>query len=547
MKNKVTIYVFLMLLLLTYFNPQFAHANEESKMQDEVIYMIMVDRFNNGDPSNDHEINLNDPFAYHGGDFKGIIDKLDYLEEMGFTAIWLTPIFENTEKGYHGYWVNDFYNTNEHFGTIDEFRSLVKEAHKRDIKVILDFVVNHVGPNHEWLNDPSKKSWLHENKPISNWNDPIEVENGWLYDLPDLNQDNPEVKKYLIDAARWWIAETDIDGFRLDTVKHVPKDFWIDFSTAVKSEKNSFFLIGEVWHDNPNIVAGYQNTGIDGFMDFSQNDSLRTAFEKTDQSLGWLFSNNDRNHLMFDRPEMLGQFIDTHDIPRFAHLAINNDQDRFTQMKQALSYIYTAPGIPIVYYGTEIAMDGGNDPDNRRMMNFGADDNLIDYVSKLGSLRQDLTPLTRGDMELLFEEEGMAVFKRTYQDDTVVIAINNTSVDQRVVLDDSFEKEKELIGMLGGRVVEPDGTEYVIELESGQSEIFRLVDQERGIWFYVGISIIILLGVFLYVWVRRRGKSLKWMERTYASHSTDCSSHALKSSERKEYHILWKENGGKKQ
>ena len=367
MKKCIVLFV-LTLLLITNFKFQPVHANEERKMQDETIYMILVDRFNNGDVRNDNEANPNDPLAYHGGDFKGVIDKLDYLKEMGFTAIWLTPIFENTEKGYHGYWINDFYKTNDHFGTMEEFKTLVKEAHDRDMKVILDFVVNHVGPNHEWLSDSSKQDWFHEKKPISNWDDPNEVENGWLYDLPDLNQDNPEVRKYLIDAAKWWINETDIDGYRLDTVKHVPKDFWTEFSAAVKSEKDSFFLIGEVWHDNPNVIIGYQDTGIDGFLDFSQNDSLRTAFEKTDQSLGWLFSNNDRNQKTFDRPEKLGQFLDTHDIPRFAHLAINNNQDPVTQVRQGLTFLYTAPGIPIVYYGTEKYMDGVNDTDNLIIM-----------------------------------------------------------------------------------------------------------------------------------------------------------------------------------
>ncbi|ALC85618.1 alpha-amlyase [Bacillus sp. FJAT-22090] len=505
MKKCIVLFV-LTLLLITNFKFQPVHANEERKMQDETIYMIMVDRFNNGDVRNDNEANPNDPLAYHGGDFKGVIDKLDYLKEMGFTAIWLTPIFENTEKGYHGYWINDFYKTNDHFGTMEEFKTLVKEAHDRDMKVILDFVVNHVGPNHEWLSDSSKQDWFHEKKPISNWDDPNEVENGWLYDLPDLNQDNPEVRKYLIDAAKWWINETDIDGYRLDTVKHVPKDFWTEFSAAVKSEKDSFFLIGEVWHDNPNVIIGYQDTGIDGFLDFSQNDSLRTAFEKTDQSLGWLFSNNDRNQKTFDRPEKLGQFLDTHDIPRFAHLAINNNQDPVTQVKQGLTFLYTAPGIPIVYYGTENAMDGGNDPDNRGMMEFNSNDDLINYLSKLGKLRQDLSSLTRGNMELLYEEEGMAVFKRTYQAETVVVAINNTSESQKVVLTEGLEKGKELIGLLNGGNFKSDRKQYSIELKSGQSEIYELRNRGGITWIYIAGSIVILFAVSLYVWIKKRKK-----------------------------------------
>ncbi|WP_391209424.1 alpha-amylase family glycosyl hydrolase [Psychrobacillus sp. L4] len=508
MKKSVSILVLITLLLISSI-PLLAAEKEERKMQDEVIYSIMVDRFNNGDVNNDKDTNPNDPKTYHGGDFKGITEKLDYLKDMGFTSIWLTPIFENMENGYHGYWIKDFYKTNEHFGTIEEFKTLVKEAHNRDMKVILDFVVNHVGPGHEWLSDPTKEEWFHEKKPISNWNDQEEVENGWLYDLPDLNQDNPDTRKYLLDAAKWWIKETDIDGYRLDTVKHVPKEFWTDFSVAVKSEKDSFYLLGEVWHDNPNVVIGYQDTGIDGFMDFSQNDSLRTAFEKSDKSLGWLFSNAARNEKLYHRPELLGQFLDNHDMVRFANLSIKNKQDPVTRWKQGLSYLYTTPGIPIIYYGTEIAMSGGEDPDNRKFMNFNADKDLIHFITKLGAIRQQLLSLTRGDMELLYEEAGMAIFKRTYRDETVVVAINNTSEMQKVVLEVKFEKNKELRGLIGGELINSKGNKYSIVLDGEQSEIYLLADKSAINWFYIGIFLasLVVFACFIYFLVR---KSEKW-------------------------------------
>ncbi len=486
-------------------HPHTALASEERKMQDEVIYMIMVDRFNNGDSSNDRDANINDPLAYHGGDFKGITEKLDYIKDMGFTAIWLTPIFENMDKGYHGYWIKDLYQTNKYFGTMEEFKTLVEEAHKRDIKVFLDFVVNHVGPNHEWLNDSSKKEWFHENKSISNWNDQHEVETGWLYDLPDLNQENPEVSKYLLDASKWWIQETDIDGYRLDTVKHVPKAFWTDFSAEVKSVKNTFFLIGEVWHDNPNVIVSYEDTGIDGFMDFYQNGALQAAFEKSNQSLGWLFSNNDRNNNLFERPELLGQFLDNHDMQRFTNLAIQNNQDPVERLKLGLTYLYTAPGIPIIYYGTEIALDGGNDPDNRRMMNFQANDELYEYIKKLGAVRQEQLALTRGDMELLVDDAGWTVYKRTYVDETIVVAINNTTKEQSVVLEEEITSGKELHGLLEGGLVKSEEAGYTIHLESGQYEIYKLVKQPENNRLALSVLIggIILLLLVLFIWFKR--------------------------------------------
>ncbi|WP_445683649.1 alpha-amylase family glycosyl hydrolase [Sporosarcina sp. FSL K6-3457] len=505
MKRIVSTALFIVLLVI-YAMPQLTAGTEERQMQDEIIYSIMVDRFNNGDANNDKDADPNDPLAYHGGDFKGVTEKLDYLKDMGFTAIWLTPIFDNMENGYHGYWIKDFYKTNEYFGTMEEFKTLVQEAHNRDMKVILDFVVNHVGPNHEWLDDPSKEDWFHEKKPITNWNNQDEVENGWLYDLPDLNQDNPDTRKYLLDAAKWWIQETDIDGYRLDTVKHVPKDFWIDFSAAVKSQKKSFYLLGEVWHNNPNVVTGYQDTGIDGFMDFSQNDSMRIAFEKSDQSLGWLFSNINRNDKLFDHPAQLGQFLDNHDMSRFANLASNNGQDSITRWKLGLSFLYTAPGIPIIYYGSEIAMPGGNDPDNRGFMNFNVKNDLADYITKLGAIRRDLPSLTRGDMELLYEAEGMAVFKRTYQDETVVVAINNSSQRQEIVLGGKLEQDKVLRGLIDGELIQSDGNKYSITLEREKSEIYTLTDKAGINGFAIAVLTTMLALLATSAYLIRKGK-----------------------------------------
>src|SRR5690606_5079311 len=143
---------------------------------------------------------------------------------------------------------------------MEEFKTLVQEAHNRDIKIILDLVVNHTGYQHPWLDDPDKQDWFHEDEAILDWDNQENVENGRLAGLPDLAQENPEVREYLLDMAKWWIQETDVDGYRLDTVKHVPKDFWEEFAREVKSVKDNFFLIGEVWHNDPTYVADYAET-----------------------------------------------------------------------------------------------------------------------------------------------------------------------------------------------------------------------------------------------------------------------------------------------
>ncbi|WP_404462587.1 alpha-amylase family glycosyl hydrolase [Sutcliffiella horikoshii] len=484
MKRVMGLILVPFLLFSAWFVPFVQPVNaekEEHAWQDEIIYFIMIDRFNNGDTSNDFEVNRDDPKAYHGGDFRGITEKLDYLKDMGFTALWLTPIVQNEEKGYHGYWTEDFYNTEEHFGTIEEFKELVKEAHKRDMKIIVDLVVNHTGYQHAWLNEADKQDWFHPNEPIRNWDDQEQVENGWIYGLPDLNQDNPETRKYLIDMAKWWIEETDIDGYRLDTVKHVPKDFWKEFSEEVKSVKEDFFLIGEVWHDDPNYVAGYQETGIDSFVDFPTYNEITRVFSGPDESLTRLDSLFKNKQSLYDNPYVLGTFLDNHDVERFTRAAIKKKQHPPTRLKLALAYMYTTPGIPIMYYGTEIALDGGEDPDNRRDMNFRADEELINYITKLAELRKSMPSLTHGTYEMVYDDNDMAVIKREYEGETTFIAINNSSETQVAPIDvELVGEDLELRGTLGDELVRNSDGKYTIGLDRETAEIYT-VKEDSGI------------------------------------------------------------------
>ncbi|KIL47383.1 alpha-amylase family glycosyl hydrolase [Jeotgalibacillus campisalis] len=485
-----------------------AVEKEERRWQDESIYFLMVDRFSNGDTSNDLSVNTQDPKAYHGGDFKGIEDQLDHIEEMGFTAIWLTPIFQNEENGYHGYWIEDFYETEEHFGTIEEFKQLVDAAHERDIKIILDFVVNHTGPAHPWVEDPKKEDWYHEETAILDNNDPEQVQNGWIYGLPDLNTENPEVKEYLFEAAKWWIEETDIDGYRLDTVKHVPAEFWGEFSEEVKSVKDDFYLIGEVYDTDIRKIAQYSDTGIDGFVDFPLAEQMRSVFQDVDTNTSRLFNFWDYNQEFFPEPYLMGNFIDNHDMSRFTRLAVENNMHPVTRWELATVFMFTVPGIPIMYYGSEIALDGGEDPDNRKLMNFNLDEELKEYIGDVGRLRQELPSLTRGTLEVLHNEDGMLLYERKYEDETSVIAINNTSGTQSVTLSsDQFEENGELRGLLNGDLVLESDDEYVVVLDREEAEIYVLTEKagfDYGLLAAVAAVWIFFIGMFIYM--AKRGK-----------------------------------------
>lgn len=506
--------LFLITILLfnsVYTESTFAVEKEERKWQDESIYFLMVDRFSNGDTSNDTSVNTQDPLAYHGGDFKGIQDQLDHIEDMGFTAIWLTPVFQNEDGGYHGYWIEDFYKTDEHFGTIEEFKQLVDAAHERGIKVILDFVVNHTGPNHPFVTDSEKEDWYHEESAISDSNNSDQLENGWIYGLPDLNTENPEVRDYLIDAAKWWIEETDIDGYRLDTVKHVPVDFWEEFAQEVKSVKEDFYLLGEVYDTDVRKIAEYTDTGIDGFVDFPLAEQMRASFQDVDQDTSRLFNYWDYNQQYFEAPYLMGTFIDNHDMTRFTRLSAENNMFPGTRWELATAFMFTVPGIPIMYYGSEIALDGGEDPDNRRLMDFNVDEELKDYISDIGRLRQELPALTRGTLEVLHNENGMLVYKREYQDEVIVMAINNTSKTQTITLSDKQLREnEELRGLLNGDLVRENDGNYVIVLDREVAEIYALTEK-TGInyWFLAAIAAVWIFFISIFIYFAKRKRNAK--------------------------------------
>ena len=471
--------------------PAYGAAEKETrKWQDETVYSIMVDRFFNANTKNDIEVNTLDPLAYNGGDFQGVIDKLDYLKDMGFTAIRLTSIFDNSAGGYHGYWVNDFYKPDEHFGSIKTFKKLVQEAHQRDMKVIIDFVTNNVSAEHPWVEDETKQNWFNEKSASSNSNS-----------LPDLNQDNPEVKAYLIDAAKWWINETDIDGYSLPEVNHVPVAFWSDFSKEVKNEKENFFLLGITSINSEVDLEKFENAGIDSLTNYQHSEDLRKIFATTNQAISELSDNKAQ--------ELQPQFFDNEMTTRFTSDIVKNKHFPGARWRTALTYIYSTPGIPVVFYGSEIALNGGEIPDNVQPMNFRTEKELIDYMTKLGEVRNQLPSLTRGSMEMLYEKDGMAVYKRVYQDETAIIAINNTSESQNVTLNkEHIEGGKELRGMLNGDLVRStDDNQYDLIIDRDEAEIYVLANKSGINLTLIGslVVVYILFTIFI-IKVRKRRK-----------------------------------------
>lgn len=494
MKNRVLCTLMMIPFLLFYAIPTTGAAEKEENWQDELIYFIMVDRFYNGNQGNDSEINTDDPGAYHGGDLQGIIDKLDYIKELGFTSISLTPIMENQSGGYHGYWITDFMKVEEQFGTMADAKKLVEEAHQRDMKVIFDFVVNHTGSEHPWIDDPEKEDWFHEE---TTENSQQQLEEGWGNGLPDLKQENPEVKQYFMDVAEYWIEETGVDGFRLDTAQHVPKSFWEDFSDHVKSIDEDFFLLGEVKSEDPSYLAEYQQAGIDSFADYPFYNAATKVFQQSGEDLDPLFRNWKRNQDVYDNPGSLGIFVDNLDTKRFTRLTVVQDENPVTRWKLALTYMYGAPGIPIVMYGTEIPLDGGEDPDNRKMMNFKTGDTKVkQYMEKLAALRQQFPVLTRGDFEQVVMDGAFGVFKRTYEDQVAYLVINNSEQTKVATLDE-IPDGKQLRGYIHDDIVRTDQNgEAKLALDREMADIY-ILEEEQGINYLFIAAMVGIIGGFV--------------------------------------------------
>jgi neopullulanase len=364
----------------------------------------MPDRFADGDPSN------NDPDVsrglydrspslryYHGGDLQGIINRLPYLKELGVTAIWLNPVYDNNKLNtremydgqaitdYHGYGATDFYAVEEHFGTMEKFRELVDAAHGHGIKDHSGSGGESYGPFHPWATDPPKPTWFngtvanHLNNTWQTWTlmDPHSPPamskatlDGWFINiLPDLNQDDPDVARYIIQNTLWWVGMSGLDAIRQDTLPYVPRTFWRDWMAAIKREFPTLRVIGELYDGNPTLVSFFEggvkrwdgiDSGIDTLFDFPLYYPLRRAFANG-QTVREIPTMLAHDHL-YQRPDQLVTFLGLHDVARF----MNEKGATIDGLKLAFTLLMTTRGAPLIYYGDEIAMPGGNDPDNRR-------------------------------------------------------------------------------------------------------------------------------------------------------------------------------------
>ncbi|OYT72088.1 MAG: alpha-amylase [Chloracidobacterium sp. CP2_5A] len=359
---------------------------------DDVVYLLMIDRFANGDPANDSPPGMppadrGKSKAYHGGDLRGVMDKLDYLQALGVTAIWMTPVYDNADdaEDYHGYGATDFYAVEQRFGTLADYQALAAEIRRRGMKLLQDVIPNHAGPRHPWVRRPPTPTWFHgtpERHLTCNFDIPTLtrpdatpearalVLEGWFAGiLPDLNGADEKYKRYAIQNSLWWAEKAGLDGMRLDTYPYVVRSFWRDWQRAMDAAFPRFAAVGEVWHGDPAVIAFFRGgkTGWDGIdtglrsqFDFPLFYAIRD-FAGGDAPAARLAELLQRDALYGDA-RMNVTFVGNHDVPRIRR-AVGGDLRR---VKLALALLMTLRGVPQLYAGDEIGMDGGEDPDNRR-------------------------------------------------------------------------------------------------------------------------------------------------------------------------------------
>jgi glycosidase len=456
-------------------------VNFQGITTDDVIYLIMPDRFADGDTSNNAPAGsppeANDrrnARAYHGGDFRGIIKRLPYLKDLGVTAIWLTPWYDNwngvhtcdkpwcPNTSYHGYGAIDYYAVEDHFGDLATLRELVERAHAHGIKVIQDQVANHVGLRHFWVTDPPLDNWFHGTRARHVQN-PFRADHllsphtppavraatldGWFSDdLPDMNQDEPEVARYEIQNALWWVGMTGIDGIRQDTIQYMPRPFIRELSMALRREHPKLWMVGEVFDRDPVHTSFFMGgrRGWDGVdtelvsvFDFpSWQISLDVFTGKIPATaLRYIL----RSDALYTDPARLTTMANNHDTKRFMSLPGATHEGAMLH----LAYVLTIRGTPQLYYGEEIAMEGGEDPDNRRDFPGGfprdarnafepagrtaVERRMHDWTRNLLRLRRAHTALRRGALiDLAFDDDAY-VYARRDAGETLVVALNRAA------------------------------------------------------------------------------------------------------------------------
>lgn len=487
----------------------------------DVLYLIMPDRFADGDPQTNviptmrfpAKVDRNDPNARHGGDLQGIEQHLNYIQNLGVTAIWLNPVLENDMPGgsYHGYATTDYYKVDPRFGTNEYYKGLIRKCHDRKMKVVMDMIFNHCGSEHIWFLDRPTHDWFnfpdgyvqtsyrltpHFDPYVSEYDKAITVEGWFVESMPDLNQHNPHLMKYLSQNSIWWIEYAGIDGIRMDTHPYVFFDEMSKWCEEVLNEYPNFNIVGECWYNTEAGTAWWQrnsildkngNSHLKSVMDFPLHGVVREAFMEQTDSWNGLNKVYDKIAMdfMYSDPMSVLTFLDNHDTDRFL-LTLPKNLGFF---KQAIAFLLTTRGVPQIYYGTEILMHGskkesdglirldfpGGFPGDK-VNDFLAKDRTpmqneaFDFIRKMLDWRKHSEVIAKGKMIHFMPTNGIYLYRRSYNDRHVLVIMNGNDTEKTV----SMKRYREVLG----------GVESARDVITGKELTFadEMTFEPRALW-----------------------------------------------------------------
>lgn len=501
----------------------------------DVMYLIMPDRFANGEPANDEPAEAPGSHdrakarAYHGGDLRGIREHLDYLKDLGITTLWLTPVVKNgTTEDYHGYGATDLYAVEPHLGNLKDYQELVAAAHQQRMKIVFDIVPNHVGPKHPWAAKPPLPDWFHgtvqhhlnasgpvrgsfygegdnqghdlfealvdPHAPARLWKN---LTDGWFVDLlPDMNTENPVVAQYLLQNAIWWTESSGLDGFRVDTFPYVSREFWARWHAGLRRIYPRLTTIGEVFHPDASVTSFFEggqkrydgiDSGVSTLFDYPLYFALRDVL--LNGAPAGRIADVLRHDSLYPRPEELVTFFGNHDVARFA----STTGSSMAKEKLAFALALTLRGIPQLYYGDEIAMAGGGDPDNRRDFLGGWREDgknafteagrsrdqqeLFAYVQALLKLRRGHAALSEGHLWHLFSDDTAYVFLRDTEEERLMVVFQDAAKERMFefsLADTPAQVVAKATRLFGEASAELNGKEIHLRVPAESVSIFRL-------------------------------------------------------------------------
>lgn len=465
-------------------------AKRQGFNESDIIYLALPDRFANGDPSNDSQPDMLEkadrsiPDSRHGGDLQGVMEKLDYLEELGITTLWLNPVLENNQAtySYHGYAISDFYRVDPRIGTNEDFKKLNGKLRQRGMKAVMDMVFNHCGIGHWWMEDLPSQDWINQWPEYTKSNfrggtlfDPYasdfdrdQFQKGWFdKNMPDLNQQNKFMMNYLSQNSIWWIEYAGLNGIRMDTYPYPFREEMAAWAGKVMNEYPNFSIVGEVWMGQTAFVAPWESTpaiktgyssNLNYVFDFPMYDAFKVAFNEQE---GWsaglikLYDVLSQDFLYGDEVNIV-TFADNHDGNRL----FTNLKKNLASQKMAMTFLLTTRGVPQIYYGTEILMTGDDSKGHGRMRKdfpggWGSDtinkfeasgrtddeNEMFDHLTTLTKWRNKSTVAQHGKLKHFIPENNMYVYFR-YDDENLVMVILNNSESLRKL---DIEKYSEIL------------------------------------------------------------------------------------------------------